>query len=235
MDLNDPDNIKREIIYDPDKKRYVMMQTVGGVNYRTALTMTFDEFIESEFRNNERSYLKEKSDVQSYLGRKRKQTFVNKDFGKPILPENLIEIKPSGKIELKFGMEYRHNANPIIPERNRKQYNPIFEMNIQANIVGNIGDLMKINFNYDTKSNFSVDRQMMNLAYTGKEDQIIKKIEAGNITLPTKSALITGSSKLFGIKSELQFGRLTITSVASQLQGNKSTIRLEGGAQKKEF
>ena len=81
MDLNDPDNIKREIIYYPDEKRYVIVQTVGSVNYRTPLTMTFDEFIETEFRKNERSYLKEKSDVQSYLGRKRKQTFVNKDFG----------------------------------------------------------------------------------------------------------------------------------------------------------
>ena len=235
MDLGDPANIQRQIIYDPVEKRYIMIQKVGGVDYRTPMSMNYDDFIEEEFRNNQRRYLKEKSDAQSYLARKRKQTFENRFIGDPLLPENLIEISPNGNIELKFGLQYIHNANPIIAERNRRQYNPIFDMNIQANIIGNIGDLMKINFNYDTKSNFSVDRQMMNLAYTGKEDQIIKKIEAGNISLPTKSALITGSSRLFGIKSELQFGRLTITSVASQLQGNKSSIRLEGGAQKKEF
>lgn len=59
----------------------------------------------------------------------------------------------------------------------------------------------------------------MKLEYTGFEDEIIKKIEAGNVNFGLNTSLITGSQSLFGIKTQLQFGRLTVTSVASQARG----------------
>lgn len=235
LDLDDPSNLKEEIIYDPLTKSYFIVRKIGENLFRTPIVMDAESYQDYLFKRNEQNYFKEKSNAQAYLERRRKQKYKYLNDKKTINPENLIEITPKGSIEIKLGAFYNNNQNPIINETNRRQAGPVFDMNIQANVVGNIGNMMKINFNYDTKSNFNVDRQLMNLAWSGKEDQILKKIEAGNITLPTKSALITGSSKLMGIKTELQFGRLTVTSAWSQLQGNKSSIRLEGGAQKKEF
>ncbi|MFC2138371.1 cell surface protein SprA, partial [Bacteroidota bacterium] len=71
--------------------------------------------------------------------------------------------------------------------------------------------------------------------YTGKEDEIIKKIEAGNVSLPLTGTLIQGSQNLFGLKTELQFGRLTVTTVFSQQKGKSKVIEVQGGAQRNDF
>ena len=68
----------------------------------------------------------------------------------------------------------------------------------------------------------------MKLEYTGYEDEIIKKIEAGNVSMPLSGSLITGSQTLFGIKTQLQFGKLTVTSILSQEKGKKSEVNVTG-------
>lgn len=68
------------------------------------------------------------------------------------------------------------------------------------------------------------------LAYPGKEDEILKKIEAGDVTLPLEGTLITGSYSLFGLKTELQFGKLTVTTVLSQQKGQSSVIDVKDSA-----
>ena len=234
MDLEDPNNMVTDIEYDALNNEYHIVTKIGDQIIRTPITMSYQEYIEYQFQKRQKEYLKQKSNAYSHLGRKRNQRFANKIGPKGVMPGNLIEITPKLSVDLTFGAFYQNRDNPALTERARRQGGFDFNMDIQANIVGNIGDLVQLNFNYNTKSNFSFDNQM-NLAYTGKEDHIIKKIEAGNITLPTKSSLITGSSNLLGIKTELQFGRLTVTGVASQLQGSKNNIRLEGGAQRREF
>jgi hypothetical protein len=63
------------------------------------------------------------------------------------------------------------------------------------------------------------------LDYTGHEDEIIQKLEAGNVSLPLQGQLIQGSQSLFGLKTELRFGRLTATAIFSQEKGNARTWR----------
>ena len=75
----------------------------------------------------------------------------------------------------------------------------------------------------------------MKVEYTGYEDEIIKKIELGNVSLPLNGTLITGSQSLFGLKTQLQFGRTTITGILSQQKSTKSEIEVSGGAQQSEF
>ena len=79
---------------------------------------------------------------------------------------------------------------------------------------------MDLGFNYNTEATFDFENQL-NLDYSGKEDDILQKLEAGNVSLPLNSTLISGSQSLFGVKSELKFGRLSVTSVMSQQKGNK--------------
>ena len=101
-------------------------------------------------------------------------------------------------------------------------------------MIGKIGDKLKLTLNYNTEAAFDWENQTK-LEYTGYEDEIIKKIEAGNVSLPLNGSLITGSQSLFGIKTKLQFGRLTATTIFSQQKGKKSEIEVSGGAQVTKF
>ena len=102
------------------------------------------------------------------------------------------------------------------------------------NVIGKIGDKLKLTTNFNTESTFDFENQMK-LEYTGYEDEIIKKIEVGNVSLPLNGTLITGSQSLFGFKTQMQFGRTSITGIVSQLKSTTSEIEVSGGAQTSEF
>ncbi len=73
-------------------------------------------------------------------------------------------------------------------------------------------------------------RNQLKLDYTGGPDEIIKKIEAGNVSFTTKSTLMTGAQSLFGIKTQLQFGKLYVTAVLANQRSQKQSINSQGGA-----
>ena len=102
------------------------------------------------------------------------------------------------------------------------------------NVTGKIGDKMELGINYNTDAMFEFENRTK-LQYSGTEDEILKKVEAGDVTLPLAGTLITGSYSLFGLKTEMQFGKLTVTSVLSQQKGETSVINTSGGAQQTEF
>ena len=154
------------------------------------------------------------------------ETF-NKIFG-----SNTIDIRPQGYVEVSFGYQMNATENPSIPERLRKVPTFDFDQKIQMNVMGKIGDRMEMRVNYNTEATFDYENKM-NLGYTGDEDQIVKKIEAGNVSLPLNGSLITGGSNLFGVKTELQFGKLNLTTIFSQHKGETQVVEAEGGAQKK--
>ena len=95
------------------------------------------------------------------------------------------------------------------------------------NVTGTIGDKMQLGVNYNTDAMFEFENRTK-LQYAGKEDEILKKVEAGDVTLPLTGTLITGSYSLFGLKTEMQFGKLTVTTVLSQQKGQSSVIEAKG-------
>ena len=110
-----------------------------------------------------------------------------------------------------------------------------FDQKIQANISASVGDRMKFNMSYNTDATFDFDSKNIKLAYEGKEDDIVKNIEAGNVSMTTGSSLIKGSTALFGIKTKLQFGKLTATALVSQQNSESKTVNTKGGAQTTDF
>ena len=77
--------------------------------------------------------------------------------------------------------------------------------------MANIGDKLKLPISYNTLANFDFENQLK-LDYRGKDDEILKSIEAGNISFQTKGTLMSSVQSLFGLKTQLQFGRLFITA-----------------------
>lgn len=236
MYLNKPSNVQETIVYDPELNQYVFSGKVGKFNISPPLSMSLQEYKEYEKDQFIRNYWNAKS-RESYEGEgpafmqklRLRSEAVNKVFG-----TDAINIVPQGSAELIFGYNISRTDNPALPERNRKNGDLIFEEKIQINVNGNIGDKFELGLNYNTEASFDFENKTK-LQYAGKEDEIIKKIEGGDITFPLPGTLIPGSQGLFGAKIELQFGKLYMTNVFSQQRSQSSVINVEGGAQLNEF
>src|SRR5690606_29415526 len=145
-----------------------------------------------------------------------------------------ISIVPRGSADITLMGQHNKDQNPLFNERQRNQYNFDFDQRIQMNLTGQIGELVKVSANYNTESQFDFENQLR-LDYVGKDDDIIQKIELGNVSLPLNSSLISGSQALFGIKTHLQFGKVHLTSVFSQHKSQQKEITISNGAQQNEF
>ena len=238
IDLGKPENLDYQAEYDPETETITLYRKVGGINVRLPYTMTLQEYLDLDTRRSIISYWHQRQQMES--GQYSGSNIFNQSFRfggaafNSIFGSNLIDIKLQGTAELKVGFSTTKVDNPTLQERLRKTTTFDFEENIQMNINGNIGDKLQLGINYNTQSLFDFENQVK-LEYTGDEDEIIQKIEAGNVSMPLPGTLITGSQSLFGVKSELKFGKLTVTSIFSQQKGESKSINMEGGASKQEF
>ncbi len=234
--LDDPANIKKGFEYDPETGRYNYFQKMGDMNYRSPSYMTLEEYLEYDMAKSNKDFWRKKSAAETLNKSEgwRPQINVKGELFDRIFGGNTIDIRPQGSAELSFGINVSKRDNPILPERQRRTSVFDFDQKIQLNVIGNIGEKLKLQTSYNTEATFDFENQTK-IEYTGYEDEIIKKIEAGNVSLPLQSTLITGSQTLFGIKTELQFGRMRVTSIFSQEKGEKKEIDVSGGAQVQDF
>ncbi|MEZ4721995.1 MAG: cell surface protein SprA [Flavobacteriales bacterium] len=238
-----PSSVETEVEYDPETGNYNYKQSMGGLNYSPPAYMSFDEYKDYEKKKSMHDYWKqiekeaaEEEDAEDGGGGSAFRPAINVPGDKfdRIFGGNTIEIRPNGSAELTFAVNSSKTENPAIPVNQRRITTPDFRQNIQLNVIGNIGEKLKIQTNYNTQATFDFENQMK-VEYTGYEDEIIQKIELGNVSLPLQSSLISGSQALFGVKTELKFGRLYITSVYSQQKSERREVSTEGGAQEVEF
>jgi cell surface protein SprA len=239
---NTPSSVETEFEYDPESGNYEYRQKLGELNYRPPSYLSFDEYSDYEAKKARDDYWKEiaqeaaeKEDAEDGGGTAFRPTInVPGEGFDRIFGGNEIEIRPNGSAELTFGINSSKTENPAIPVNLRRITTFDFRQNIQVNVIGNIGDKLKIQTNHNTQATFDFENQMK-LEYTGYEDEIIQKIELGNVSLPLQSSLITGSQALFGAKTELKFGRLYVTSVYTQQKSERREVSTEGGAQEVEY
>ncbi|MCB0402960.1 MAG: cell surface protein SprA [Flavobacteriales bacterium] len=234
--LNNPSNIKSGFEYDPETGTYNYYEKIGDEYFKYPTYMDFDEYINYDSEKSLQDYWKQKStaeDIDQTKGFRPQLTVKGEAFDR-IFGGNKIDIRPQGSAQLSFGINRSTQDNPALPANQRSTTTFDFNQQIQLNVIGNIGEKLKVSMNYNTEATFDFENQMK-IEYTGYEDEIIQKIEAGNVSLPLKGQLITGSQTLFGIKTELKFGRMTVTSVLSQEKGEKKDINIQGGAQIQKF
>lgn len=236
FDLGDPSSVEQTIVYDPETGTYVFQETIGdGINYRNPSMMTFEEYLEYERQKALRDNWKDKID---------EQTAENRPFELPIkvgskVFENFfgsdqIIIRPQGSVELSFGVNSSRYDNPILPVRQRRVTRFDFQQQIQLNLVGQIGTRLKIGTSYNTQAAFDFDN-ISKLEYAGDEDQIIQKIELGNVAMELPTSLIPGSQTLFGAKTQLKFGRTMVDLIGASSRGQRKEIDITGKAQIRDF
>ncbi|MEZ5010287.1 MAG: cell surface protein SprA [Bacteroidales bacterium] len=236
LTLGNPSNITRQVVYDPDNNEYIIYEKVGSLDYRRPVHMTPEQYQKYRFDNMMREYWRAKltGDESGVRQSLIPQIQVGGEAFDKVFGSNTINIIPQGSAELVFGVNIDRTDNPQLSEKLRTIPTFDFQEKIQMNVTGTIGEKMQLGINYNTEAMFDFENRTK-LEYSGGEDEIIKKIEAGDVTLPLTGTLITGSHSLFGLKTELQFGKLTVTSVVSQQKGESSTVEVRGGSQMSEF
>ncbi|MCQ2343630.1 MAG: cell surface protein SprA [Paludibacteraceae bacterium] len=238
IDLADPDNINRGFDYDPITGEYVLHSRVGDMDINTPIRLSPNEYETLTRKNNMRNYWREKN-KEALDNYEDKFDITDMKFSlgpaEKVFGPGGVRIKMQGSAELKFGIKYNNIQNYTLSERLRKTTTFDFDENIQLNVNASVGDRIKFGMNYNTEASFEYDQTKIKLAYEGKDDDIIKAIEVGNVSLPLNTQLITGSQALFGMRAALQFGKLSIDAVVAQQQAQSQHVNSQGGAQLMDF
>lgn len=236
-DFNNPANLRDSVVYDPITRRYLIYQNIGTSYYRVPVSYTFEEFWQMRYKESENDYFRQRSNTTTLLNRnkfiKPKLSLTDNLFNR-LFGNGKIDISPQGNVDITAGYQGQKIDNPTLPERARKNGGLDFNMNAQLNVNASIGDKLKFPINYNTLANFDLDNQLK-LDYSGKDDEIIKRFEAGNVNFPSRGTLIPGAQQLFGLKTQLQFGKLFISTVLANQKSQRQNMNLEGGAASQPF
>lgn len=238
IDLNTPSNINRGFDYDPITGEYTLHSRVGEIDINTPIRLTPNEYQQFTLHKTMTDYWRQKnSEAVENFEDKFNITDMKFSLGpaEKLFGPGGVQLKMQGSAELKFGVKYNNIQNYTLSERLRKTTVFDFDENIQLNVNASVGDRIKFGMNYNTEASFSQDQTKLKLAYEGKDDDIIKSIEVGNVSLPLNTSLITGSQALFGLKAEAQFGKLNIAAIVTQQQSQSQHVNSQGGAQLMDF
>lgn len=235
MDLSDPSNIQKGMDYNTDDHQYYLTEKIGNQYFRNPTYLTLDEYLKYRSEQDENNYWKRRLDALTLFNKKPKlPTMYKEGIFDRIFGGTQIQVRPQGNVDVTIGGQWQNIQNPMLVQSARKYGIFDFDLQMNINLLATIGEKLKLNINQNTKATFD-NQNAQKLEYTGKEDEIIKKIEAGNVSFPLKSNLISGVQSLFGLKTQLQFGRLWVTSVVSQQRSKRQSTTIQGGSQTQNF
>ncbi|MEQ8546894.1 MAG: cell surface protein SprA [Cyclobacteriaceae bacterium] len=235
--LDDPSSVDLEVDYDSGFS-YTVYERIGDVNFRPMSTMTFAEYDKYNDQQIAKEYFQERSaglDGESAVSGR---SLIPRLYISPVFDRlfggSYVDIQPNGFVNLDFGGRFQRIDNPAIPLRQQRNGGFNFDQQISLNLVGKVGEKLAVTANFDNNNTFDFQNNMK-VEYTGYEEDIVKKIEIGNVSMPVSNSLMTGAQSLFGLKTQLQFGKLFVTGVVSRQQGKSDVLTIESGFQGREF
>jgi cell surface protein SprA len=228
--LKNPSSLQLDLQLDTGR-RYNIYERLGPLNYRPASSMTFEEFQQQQSREMMRSYWQGRSRALDGESAVSSRNLIPKIYVSPVLDRifggSFVELIPRGFVTLDFGGQWQKIENPSIPIRQQRNGGFEFDQQISLNVTGKVGEKLAITTNFDNNNSFDFQNNMK-VEYTGFKEDILKKLEIGNVSLPLNNSLITGAQNLFGVKAQMQFGKLFVTSLATTQRGKQSTINIPG-------
>ena len=235
LDLHFPENIKQQVEYNDSLNMYIIGSKLGDSYLNTPILMTPEEYRQWSERKERERFFRDK-DAENVANKgKEKFDFADMHFdlgpAEKIFGPGGVRIKTQGTAELKLGANFKSVDNPSLPERNRNTKAVDFDEKININVTGKVGDKVNMSLNYNTDATFDFDTKNLKLKYEGKEDEIIKLVEAGNVSFPSNNSLVKGATSLFGIRTDMQFGKLKLQTVLSQKNSTSKSVSSKGGTQ----
>ncbi len=242
MNMPNPQSIVSKYTYDPVTDRYIFTESVGKFNINYPIILTPAEYQKLVLQEQQRLYYKQKIDAAAGQkeGTEEEQKnllpefYINSGFFETLFGGNTIEVIPQGSVEMDLGVLFTQQDNPTFSPRNRSNFTFDFDQRISLSLLGKVGTRLQVTANYDTESTFDF-QNLIKLEYTPTEDDIVRKIEVGNVAMPLNSSLITGAQSLFGVKTELQFGKTRVTAIFSEQRSQSQSVVSQGGGTVEEF
>ncbi len=144
-----------------------------------------------------------------------------------------VGLTVNGSITINGGFRHENRSEVRTAITRGSNNNFRMEQTQQFKVTGNVGDKVKVSVDQDSERPFDFENTIK-LNYTGYEDEIIQKIEAGNISLSLPSTRFVSfsgkNSGLFGLKAQAAMGNLKLTMIASQEKGENKKLTYTGGA-----
>lgn len=231
--LNNPTT--KHVSFDKAINKFVIVEKIGDYVVGLPIYLTPREYDKYRLKNDMKSYFREKVDAadpkKTTKGRKNllPKYYVNSKFFESVFGGNEVEVIPTGQISLKLGGIYQNTENPQISVENQSSFTFDFDQQISASLQAKVGKRLQVTANYDTQSTFDF-QNIIKVEYTPTEDDIIQKIDAGNVNLPIKNSLINGAQALFGVRADFQLGKTTIRTAFSQQNSQSKNVVAQGGA-----
>ena len=239
-DLKSPENIKTEVEYDWRNNRYLIKTMLGDKQIGHPIPMTMQEYSRYTERQQRQAFFLDQyhKEVEAEEG-KGEFDLLDMQFSlgpaEKIFGPGGIRVKTQGSASLSMGMKHNVVDNPTLSEQARDQWTFDFDEQIQLNMKASIGSKMSFDLNYNTQATFDFDATQFKLAFAGEEDDIIQNLEAGNVSMTTGNSLISGGAALFGVKSQLRFGKLNITALLAKQESSSKTVSSKGGVTKRTY
>ncbi|MCU0352880.1 MAG: cell surface protein SprA, partial [Cytophagales bacterium] len=234
----EPANVKTDIRVDTGGN-VTVEEKIGGLDYRPPTTLSYREFSEYTDRKLARDYWRSKTEAAGGKSEVTGRRLIPKIYISPVFDRmfggNFIDFQTNGFVTLDFGVQSQRVQNPNLPIRQQRFFLPLnFDQQINLNFTGKVGEKMKMTGAFDTKASFQFE-QNFKLDYTGYEHDILQKVEAGNVSMPLNSTLIQGVQNLFGLKTQMRFGRLNVTGILANQRARITETTLQGGVQRRRF
>lgn len=215
-----------------------IQKRILGESVYAPVTTSFAEFAQlkkEQQKKDIRLQLVKESKAQEDEGRGLLDFSINVPGGEnsaftTIFGSNEVNLRVNGSANMNVGASIQTLDDGTLPPDLRTRVDPTFNQNLQLNIQGTIGDKLTIATDWDTERQFDFENRL-SIRYQGYEDEIIKSIEMGNVSMETGNSLVTGGRSLFGIKAITELGPLKVTSVVSQQRGQNNTQSISGGSQ----
>ncbi|MDE6793247.1 MAG: cell surface protein SprA, partial [Muribaculaceae bacterium] len=234
-DLSTPSNIRTEVEYDPASGLYYVHTRLGEKDLVTPYAMSAEEYNKVAAREEMWNYFRLRNTESMVEKQKNPFDILDMNFNigplEKIFGPGGVRLTTQGSLQMSMGIKSNKTDNPALSLSARRKTYFNFDQKIQASVAASVGDRLKFNMSYNTDATFDFDSKNIKLNYEGKEDDIVKNIEAGDVSMTTGSSLIKGGTSLFGVKAKLQFGKLTLTGLLSQQNSESKTVSTQGGVQ----
>lgn len=229
--LKDPNQLKLDVEIDT-ALNYTIYEKIGDFNYRPTTFMTFEEFSNYQDQQIKKEYWQNRARASDGESAVSSRGIIPRIYVSPALDRifggSYVELVPTGFVTLDFGAAFQRINNPQIPIRQQRNGGFEFDQQINMGVVGKVGEKLAVTANFDNNNSFDFQNNMK-VEYTGFKEEILKKFEIGNVSLPLNNTLIQGAQNLFGVKAQFQLGKLGVTALASTQRGKTSSIQIQGG------
>lgn len=241
--LPNASSIKTEMSFD-SLNNVVIRQSFEGEDIKAPLVIPIEKYVATLSKSTERAVFNglfdEKfkgvtvDDISQLI-----QKFTDITIPLPFKTETIFgpptaNLRINGAIDITASYQNIKSEQSVLTLNSNSQNNINFKQEVQVTAKGTVGDKLTIEADWNTQRVFDFENQLK-IKYTGYADEVIQKIEAGNVSLDTKSSLIQSTQALFGIKGDFKLGPLNLSAVISQKKSKQETKDYTGGAQQQDF